>query len=108
MSATGLVPDHLHLFLVELGSRPEANAGSNSQPSDDHKKRSHPQHTDFLAAEVAAADPHPHPVLPVDLASASSAQQALVPDGAGPPQQVCGAPPCPSDVVTAARFAVFN
>ena len=57
------IADHLDQFLGELGARPEANAGSNSQPrSDDHKKRTHPQHTDFLAAEVTAPDPHPHPV----------------------------------------------
>jgi hypothetical protein len=85
-----------------------AHRGNLQPRSDDRKKQSHPQHTDFLAAEVAAGDPHPHPVPPWDFTSASSAQQALVPDGAGPPQQMCGAPPCPSDVVAAARFAVFN
>jgi hypothetical protein len=70
--------------------------------------RFHPQHTDFVAAGVAAADPHPHPVPPADFTSASSAQQALVPDGAGPPQQVCGAPPWASDVSAAPRFVVFD
>ena len=75
---------------------------------DDHEKRCHPQHTDFLGAAVAAADPHPHPVPPVDFTSASSAQQALVPDGAGPPQQVCGTPPCASDVSAVPRFGVCD
>ena len=79
-----------------------------SQPPDDHKRRRYPQHTVFLAVDVAAADPHPHPVPPVDFSSASSAQQALVPDGAGPPQQVCGAPPCASDVSAAPRFGVCD
>jgi hypothetical protein len=62
----------------------------------------------MLAAGVAAADPHPQPVPPVDFTSASSAQQALVPDGAGPPQQVWGALPCASDVSAAPRFVVFD
>jgi hypothetical protein len=66
------------------------------------------QHTDFLTADVAAADPHPHPVPPADFTSASSAQQALVLDGAGPPQQVCGAPLCESDVSAAPRFGICD
>ena len=64
--------------------------------------------TDFLAAGVAVADPHPHPVPTADVILASSAQQALVPDGAGPPQQVCGAPPCVRDVSAVPRFGVCD
>jgi hypothetical protein len=80
-----------------------------SQPhSDDHNERGHRQHTDSLAAGVAAADPHPQPVPLADFTSASSAQQALVPDGAAPPQQVCGVSPCASDVWAAPRFVVFD
>jgi hypothetical protein len=104
----GWWPDHLHLFLGELGARPKRTPGAIRSPSDDHKKRSHPQHADFLAAGAAVADPHPHPVPPSDFSSASSAQQAPVPDGAGPPQQVCGASPCASDVSAAPRFVVFD
>ena len=37
---------------------------------------------------------HPHPVPPVDLTAASSAQHALVPAGAGPPQQPVAEPVC--------------
>ena len=70
--------------------------------------RSHPQQTDFLGAGVAAADAHPHPVPPVDFTSASSAQQALVPDGAGPPQHVCGTPACAGDVSAVPRFGVCD
>ena len=75
--------------------------------SDDHKERRHPQHTDFLGG-VAAADPHPHPVPPADFISASSAQQALVPAGAGPPQHAYGPPPCAVDRVADPRFVVCD
>jgi hypothetical protein len=75
---------------------------------DTHKPLLHPQHVDFFDVGVADTDPHPHPVPPADFTSASSAQQVLVPDGAGPPQQVFGALPCASDVSAAPRFVVCD
>jgi hypothetical protein len=55
----------------------------------------HPQHAVFFAG-TAGVDPQPHPAPPADFASASRAQQAFVPCGAGPPQhafarEVCSA-----------------
>jgi hypothetical protein len=50
----------------------------------------YPQHPVFFGTGAAVADAQPHPAPPVDFTSASRAQQASVPLGAGPPQQ---APP---------------
>ena len=48
---------------------------------------SHQQHPVFFAAGAAGTEePHPHPAPPVDFTSASRAQHASVPPGAGPPQ----------------------
>jgi hypothetical protein len=52
---------------------------------------SYPQQPAFFATGAAGADPHPHPEPPVAFTSASRAQQASVPVGAGPPQHVFGA-----------------
>ena len=51
------------------------------------------QHPGFVAtgAAGAGAEPQPHPAPPVDFTSASLAQHASVPVGAGPPQHVLGA-----------------
>jgi hypothetical protein len=48
----------------------------------------YPQHDVSFAAAVAGsgAEQQPHPAPPVDFTSASRAQQASVPVGAGPPQ----------------------
>jgi hypothetical protein len=48
----------------------------------------YPQHDVSFAADVAGsgAEQQPHPAPPVDFTSASRAQQASVPVGAGPPQ----------------------
>ena len=51
----------------------------------------YPQHPVFFAAGAAGAELQPHPAPPVDFTSASRAQQAFVPVGAGPPQHVLGA-----------------
>lgn len=54
--------------------------------------RTYPQHPVFFATGAAAgAEPQPHPEPPVDFTSASRAQHASGPVGAGPPQQVLGA-----------------
>ena len=50
-----------------------------------------PQHPVFFGAGAAAVEPQPQPVPPVDFTSASRAQQAVAPAGAGPPQHVPGA-----------------
>ena len=50
----------------------------------------HPQQPERVGAVfgvAAGAELHPHPVPPVAFTSASRAQQALAPSGAGPPQQ---------------------
>jgi hypothetical protein len=66
-------------------------------------RRNHPQQADVLAAGVAAAavgaaaGSQSHPALPAAFTSASSAQQAFAPDGAGPPQQPIAAFPCEGD-----------
>ena len=52
------------------------------------------QQGDFLGASRRGGAPHPHPAPPVDLAAASSAQHALTPAGAGPPQQPLAEPVC--------------
>jgi hypothetical protein len=52
----------------------------------------HAQHPAFLVLGATGADPQPHPVPPVDFTSASRAQQASAPIGAGPPQHVLGVP----------------
>jgi hypothetical protein len=62
----------------------------------------YPQHPDFFAAGDADAQPHPDP--PVPFASASRAQHASVPAGAGPPQHALAAP---STAVSSALFDVF-
>jgi hypothetical protein len=50
------------------------------------------QHPVIVAdAAAAGAEPQPHPAPPVDFTSASRAQQAFAPVGAGPPQHVDGA-----------------
>jgi hypothetical protein len=47
------------------------------------------QHDAFGAApRDGVALRHPHPVPPLDFTAASSAQHALAPAGAGPPQQL--------------------
>ena len=51
------------------------------------------QHPVFFAG-VAGADPHPHPEPPADFTSASRAQQAFVPLGAGPPQHAFAGEAC--------------
>jgi len=63
--------------------------------------RDYEQQPLVAAAGAVAADPHPHPVPPPDFTSASRAQHAFVPAGAGPPQQIFGA--AALGVVDAAR-----
>jgi hypothetical protein len=46
------------------------------------------QHDAFGGVSRDGVALHPHPVPPVDLIAASSAQHALTPAGAGPPQQL--------------------
>jgi hypothetical protein len=60
---------------------------------------SHPQHPFFRATAAVGADaePQPHPAPPPDFTSASRAQHASAPVGAGPPQQALGAA-CDDDV----------
>jgi hypothetical protein len=108
MSAPGLVSITFTCSLANSASARSECRQRFAAHSDPHRRRNHPQHLDFVAAGAAAAEPQPHPVPPVDFTSASSVQQPLVPDGAGPPQQVCGAPPGASDVSAAPRFVVFD
>ena len=50
----------------------------------------YPQHVVVVRGADALRDEHPHPVPPLDLTEASSAQHARTPAGAGPPQQPSG------------------
>ena len=50
----------------------------------------YPQHLVVVRSASDGCDEHPHPVPPVDFTSASWAQHALTPAGAGPPQQPLG------------------
>jgi hypothetical protein len=61
-----------------------------------HLTQAYPQHPVFATAGAAGigAEPQPHPAPPVDFTSASRAQHAFVPAGAGPPQHVPGAACC--------------
>ena len=91
-----------------LSSAPRSfvvNAGSRLRVA---STQSHLQQADWLATGVGVTDPQPHPVAPADFTSASSAQQAVVPAGAGPPQQACGSPPCPVGLVAEPRFVVCD
>ena len=50
--------------------------------------RDYVQHAAFVGPLGCDGDPHPQPAPPVDLIAASFAQHALLPAGAGPPQQL--------------------
>ena len=68
---------------------PRGPAAEARGPSYPQQRSSSPQHPVF-AAGPAGADPQPHPVPRADFTSASRAQHAPEPAGAGPPQHAPG------------------
>ena len=95
VTATGLLDDRRHstLVLLQLGRighfylvRETVRRPAVFPFSTWIVREIYRQHPVFFGAGAGAADPHPHPAPPVDFTSASRAQQASVPVGAGPPQ----------------------